>query len=327
MTSTPHPQPGRRHDQLPHRDTASLRRGRRRTPRATPATAAVRRSRPATFWPFADAEMLPGTALLPGWLGRTIVTLVTTYTRPGDRVLLLSPPPSPRVLGRASGVAPGADPYAGLAEAVWTVARLGRGTDTATAAPAPDYPAEHTDSPRCVGAESGSRPRLGRLGLHPVADPYPDSARPPRRDGDRPCGGFDLIITALEPHATDWLAHADWDALLTPRGLLATVTHSDARDGRLRDPHATLLDTLGSRGLRCLDHIAVLTAPVPDTPDRPVTADKAGIAASAPDVSPRAVEAAAPPLRSVHHDLLLLGRLSPDASDDGALDGKVTSDV
>ncbi|PKV90283.1 hypothetical protein ATK30_1027 [Amycolatopsis echigonensis] len=271
--------------------------------------------------------MLPGTALLPGWLGRTVVTLVTTYTRPGDRVLLLTPPPSPRALRRAVDGTRSATPYAGLAEAVWTVSRLGRGADAATAAPAPGYPAEHPDSAPCAGSESGSRLRLGRFGLHPVAEPHPDSARPRRRDGDRPHGGFDLIITALDPHATDWLAHTDWDALLTPGGLIAVVTHSDVRDGRLRDPHATALSTLGSRGLRCLDHIAVLATPVSTLPNRPVAAGRAGIAASTLDFSPRAVDAAAPPLRSVHHDLVLLGRLSPDATDEGAFDGKETSDV
>ncbi|GAB3396156.1 hypothetical protein ATK30_5675 [Amycolatopsis echigonensis] len=268
--------------------------------------------------------MLPGTALLPGWLGRTIVTLVTTYTRPGDRVLLLTPPPSPRTLRHAVGGARDAAPYAGLAEAVWTVARLGRSTDTATAVLAPDCPGEHTDSPRRSGVESGSRPRLGRLDLHPLADPHPDSPRPPRRDGDRPRGGFDLIITSLDPRATDWLARADWDALLTPRGLVAVVTHSDSRDGQLRDPLATLLNTLGSRGLRCHDHIAVLATPVPNLPDRP---DRMCAEDSVPDFSPRAADAAAPPLRSVHHDLVLLGRLSPDATDDRGIEGKETSDV
>ncbi|OAP25040.1 hypothetical protein A4R44_04109 [Amycolatopsis sp. M39] len=271
--------------------------------------------------------MLPGTARLPGWLGRTIVTLMTTYTRPGDRVLLLAPPPSPHALRHAASGTRGAEGYAGLAEAVWTVTRLGRGADTATAAPAPDYPAEHTDSSRRAGAESGSRPRLGRFRLHPALDPHPDSARPRHRDGDRPRGGFDLIITALDPHATDWLARTDWGALLTPRGLLAAVTHSDIRDGCLRDPHATALNTLGSQGLRCLDHIAVLAAPVPDTPDCLTTAGRTGTAVPAPDFSPRAVDAAVPPLRTVHHDLVLLGRMAPDAADDGALDGKETSDV
>ncbi|MET9259628.1 hypothetical protein [Amycolatopsis sp. NPDC004079] len=327
MTSTPHPEPGRCHRRLPHRDTASLRRGRHRAPRTTPATAAALRPRPATFWSFADAEMLPGTALLPGWLGRTIVTLVTTYTCPGDRVLLVAPPPSPCALRHAVGGTCGAEAYAGLAEAVWTVARLGRGADTATAAPVPDDPAEHTGSSRRAGVGSGSRPRLGRLGLRPALGLHPGSARPRHRDGDGPHGGFDLIVTALDPHATDWLARTDWAALLTPRGLLATVTHCDGRDGWLRDPHATLLNTLGSQGLRCLDHIAVLAAPMPDTPDCLAAADRTGTAVPAPGFSPRAVDAAAPPLRTVHHDVVLLGRLSPDAADDGALDGKETSDV
>ncbi|MFE3778054.1 hypothetical protein ACFXPA_07840, partial [Amycolatopsis sp. NPDC059090] len=239
------------------------------------------------------------------------------------------PPPAarPRARAPALGSTPGADPYAGLAEAVWTVARLGRGADTATAAPAPDDPAEHTDSPRPAGVESGTRPRLSRLGLDPIIDPHPDSAPPRHRDGDRPRGRFDLIITALHPHTTHWLAHTDWDHLLAPRGLLATVTYSDNRAGRLRDPHPALQNTSGNCGLRCLDHIAVLAAPVPTPPeDRRATAGQAGIEVPGPDVSPRAA-ATVPPLRLVHHDLVLLGRMSPDAADDGLIEGKETSDV
>ncbi|HWD00842.1 MAG TPA: hypothetical protein VG674_00005, partial [Amycolatopsis sp.] len=191
----------------------------------------------------------------------------------------------------------------------------------------PDYPAERTDSPSGVGAESGSRPRLRRRGLHPRAESHSDSARPRHRDGDRPRGEFDLIITALDPHATDWLGHADWDTLLTPRGLIAVVTHSDVRDGRLRDPHSVLLKTTGRRGLRCLDHIAVLTAPVPDTPERPAATDRTGTAAPVPDVSARSVGATAPPLRSVHHDLVLLGRLSSADVEECTVGGTETSDV
>jgi hypothetical protein len=103
-----------------------------RTRSRTATAGGIRTARPTTLWPFADAEALPGTELLAGWLGRTILTLVTTYTRPGDRVLLLTPPPL-RTPSRAPGRTHGRDPYAGLAEAVWTVARLGRGVDSATA--------------------------------------------------------------------------------------------------------------------------------------------------------------------------------------------------
>lgn len=326
MTSTPHHEPGRRLYCTPHRRTLTPARtgqGRHRAPSRTAATGRLRATRPTTLWPFADAEALPGTALLAGWLGRTILTLVTTYTRPGDRVLLLTPPAPPRTPGRTHD----GDSYTGLAEAVWTVARLGRGADTATAAPAPDYPSERTDSPLHAGAESGSRPRLSRLCLHPVADPNTDSAHRRYRAGDRPRGGFDLIITALDSHATDWLGHTDWDALLTPRGLTAVVTHSDSHGGRLLDPYPALVDTLGNRGLRCLDHIAVLTAPTPDPVASPEAPARTAAATPPRGRSPRAGVAGPLPLRPVHHDLVLFSRLPLTAPEADITDGQETSDV
>lgn len=54
---------------------------------------------------------------------------------------------------------------AGLTEAVWTVARLGCGADTATATPALDHVGDYADSLSRGEVESGSGPRLGRLRL------------------------------------------------------------------------------------------------------------------------------------------------------------------
>jgi hypothetical protein len=328
--STPHHEPGRRPQHPPHRRTltpARNGRGRHRAPSRTAAIGRIRAARPTTLWPFADAEALPGTALLAGWLGRTILTLVTTYTRPGDRVLLLTPPTPPHTPPRSPGRSHDGDPYSGLAEAVWTVARLGRGADTAPAAPAPDYPDGHTDRTRDAGAESGWRPRLGRLCLHPVADPDTDSAHPRHRAGDRPRGGFDLIITALDPHATDWLGHTDWGALLTPHGLTAVVTHSDSRGGRLLDPCPAVVDTLGNRGLVCLDHIAVLSTPTPAPVASPAAAERTGATTSPRGRSPRAGVAGPLPLRLVHHDLVLFRRLPRPAANGDVADRKETSDV
>ncbi|WP_414943857.1 hypothetical protein [Amycolatopsis sp. cmx-11-32] len=330
MTSTPHHEPGRRPHQRPHHRMpapARIDQGRCRAPSRTAIAGRIRSARPSTLWPFADAEALPGTALLAGWLGRAILTLVRTYTRPGDRVLLLTPPASPHLSPRAPGRTDDGDPYTGLAEAVWTVARLGRGVDTATAAPAPDYPSGHTDPFRHAGAGSGSRPRPSRPGPCPMADPDTDSAHLRHRVGDRPRGGFDLIITALDPHATDWLGHTDWSALLTPRGLTAVVTHSDLLGGRLLDPCPVLVDTLGSHGLRCLDHIAVLTAPTPDPLASPA-ATKRTVAATAPcSRSPRTDGPGALPLRRVHHDLVLFRRPPLAAPEGDVADRTETSDV
>ncbi|SEP54531.1 hypothetical protein [Amycolatopsis saalfeldensis] len=331
MTSTPHPEPGHRpRHRLRRRTTtpaAHTGRNRRHARSRTATAGGTRTARPTTLWPFADAEALPGTALLAGWLGRTILTLVTTYTRPGDRVLLLTPPTPPHTPARAFGRARGGDPYAGLAEAVWTVARLGRGVDTATATPVPDYPEDDTGSAWRAGAGSGSRPRPGRLGLHPVADPDPDTAAPSDRTGVRPRGGFDLIVTALDPHATDWLAVTDWDALLTPHGLTAVVTHSDMRGGRMLDPHPALANTLGSHGLGCLDHIAVLTAPAPDPGTSPAATERTTAATPARCRSPRGGVAGPLPLRRVHHDLVLFRRLFPAALQSAVADRTETSGV
>lgn len=132
MTSPPHHEPGRHPRRSPHRrplTPARTGRCRRRAASRTTTARRLRATRPTTLWPFADAEALPGTALLAGWLGRTILTLVTTYTCPGDRVLLLTPPAPSETPPRTSGRTHDGDPYAGLAEAVWTVARLGRSAD------------------------------------------------------------------------------------------------------------------------------------------------------------------------------------------------------
>ncbi|MFD2415004.1 hypothetical protein [Amycolatopsis pigmentata] len=329
MTSTPHREPGRCPHRPPHRRTPSPARtgqGRHRAASRTAATGRGRAARLATVWPFADAASLPGTAVLAGWLGRTILTLVTTCTRPGDRVLLLTPPAPPHTAPRTPGRTHDTDPYTGLAEAVWTLSPLGRGAETATAAPPPDYPSDPTDPPRHTGTESGSRPRPNRLGMHPVPAPNTDSTHRRHRARHRPRGRFDLIITALNPHTTDWLGHTDWDALLAPGGLIAIVTHSDSRGGRLLDPNPFLMDTLGNRGLRCLDHIAILTAPTPDPPGSPVA--KRTDAATPPlSRSPRADDSGPPALRPVHHDLVLFGRLSRAASAADLTDRKETPDV
>ena len=252
--------------------------------------------RPTTLWPFAGAEQLPGTDQLAGWLGRVIVTLVTGYTRPGDRVLLLNPPAPSRRQSAFCGTR-GPDPYAGLSESVWTVIRLGRGVDIATAPPAPDYPHIPTDPTHRHAVESASGLRLDPKS---VGDRHESDSRAEHRPGDQ----FDLIITAVHPDDTDWLAHTDWDTVLTPTGTIAVITHGDSSDGRLVDPMTAIVGTFRSRDWQWLNHIAVLIEPL-HTPTSAPTA-----------MPPTAAPAAAStvehlPIRSVHHDLLLFAATSP----------------
>lgn len=285
-------------------------RGRHRAVAHRPARGGARRTRPATVWPFADAEPLPGTALLAGWLGRAIVTLVTTYTHPGDRVLLLAPPPPRNVCPAARGGVRGPDPYAGLAEAVWTVTRLGRTADTATTTATLDDPRGRAAALGVGEVESGSGPRLGRLRLAHPTDPDRATQHRLARVGSSPGGRFDLIITAVHPGGTDWLADTDWDTTLTPTGLLATITHSDSRDGLLIDPTATIRATICTSRRGQLDHIAVLSAPIPAAGEQGTETDPlpAGDDSTSPGRAPLAV-------RLVHHDLLLFGPIpSPDAA-------------
>ncbi len=331
MTSTPTPEPDHQSHQTPRRRTLipASGTGHRRRAAQSRATAprGLRAARPTALWPFAEAETLPGTGLLAGWLGRTIVTLVTTYTRPGDRVLFLVPPEPTRLLPRAAGRLGGHNTYAGLTEAVWTVTRLGRGVDTATAAPASESPSGGTDAMRRHGAESVSGPRLRWLDPPPLNDPDRDPAPSGDRPGSSPRGGFDLIITAVDPRATDWLGHTDWTSELTRSGLVAVVTHSDSQGGRLFDPLPLVVSTLGSRGLRCIDRIVVLSGPM--------SSQDAGAECGAVDMNAESARSHTstgyaldpPPLRRAHHDLALFARQPAPAPNAEAADGMETSDA
>ncbi len=220
---------------------------------ANPTRPLPRPTRRTTVWPCVDAEPLPGTAPLTGWLARVIITLVTGYTTPGQRVLLYAPPPPPQrrpdFRGDAGG---GPDPFAGIHEAAWTVARLGRGCDTAAAHRIPIN--------TTAGRTSPPDPRIppGHLHQH-----HQDRGR--RLPADRThARAADLIITAVRPRFAGWVSTIDWPGMLTPHGTLAAITHSDHIGGQFVDRIPTLVTTFRHQGLGWLDHVIVLTAP-PET--------------------------------------------------------------
>lgn len=202
-----------------------FRRSRATGSRIIRTTSTARRAARTSVWSLTDAAPLPGTALLSGWLGQTLLSLVRGYTQPGHRVLLLTPPAPPRRAGAAThGVINGwfgPDPYAGLEEASWTISRLGRGVITAPASPPDDYP----DAPTVIASAARTQSESGAGLSDPTGRTKSDPDRPgdgtPATQSDQTTGTFDLIITAIHAHAVDWLSAVDWTACLTsgdPRG-------------------------------------------------------------------------------------------------------------
>ncbi|SED61863.1 hypothetical protein SAMN04489727_8606 [Amycolatopsis tolypomycina] len=262
----------------------------------------VRRSRtvrPSTVWTCAQDELLGGTGLLASWLLTAVVKIVTAYTQPGQRVLLLAPAPylgpstSSSPIGARNRSRPG--PYGGLHEASWTVVRLGRRVQTQTAV-APQEPIGEHRGRALAKSESGPRPGSGGpTGVGVGAPPARDRSG---LDTTATVVGperYDLIITAPGPRPGDWFRPADWADALNPTGILAVITHGDRVEGRLIDPAGSFVRAAQDAGLRYLDRIALLRAPVRN----------GALAAAAPPAQP-----AVPPARHarVHDDLLVFAR-------------------
>jgi hypothetical protein len=282
----------------------------------TPPRSGVRRARrrshcparPATVWQCGGDDPRDGTAVLSGWLLNAIVKIVTGYSKPGDRVLLLTPPPTPTGPVRWTRVGRGTGPYDGLHEAAWTVARLGRGIQTRTTHPAradADFaldtdPVVDPEPPEGPRSDPGPHPRNAR-GRQPARAEFTTApaaeSPPPGAERDR----FDLVITTVAPDHPDWTRDTDFNDMLTPHGITAIITHSDNCAGRLTDPTGRLVSTLREGGLGWLDHVILLE--------------------TLPDPGHRRVPGAARH-RRVHHDLLLFARPPGPCGDGGAERGE-----
>ncbi|MBE1579437.1 hypothetical protein SAMN05216266_117128 [Amycolatopsis marina] len=297
---------------------------RRRTPRLRTLRLTLHHPRPAqpsTVWPCAQDELREGTGLLANWLLTAVIKIVTTYTQPGQRMLLLAPAPylappaswSPTA-GRNQS-RPG--PYAGLHEAGWTVVRLGRSIRTQTAVAHPNLAGEHSGD-ASAEAESGPRPRTASPTTDQPAEPWAHRRPGPHSTAtgvgpDR----YDLVITTAEPRTLDGVRPADWAGLLTPTGTLAVITHGERARGRLTDPASSLVRAAHHAGLRYIDRIALLRVPVRD----------GALAVATPATHSRSQAPARPlatPARhiQVHDDLFVFTR-QPAPTD--TADGEETS--
>lgn len=274
------------------------------------------RGRPSTVWPCAQDDLCEGAGLLASWLLTAVVKIVTTYTRPGQRVLLIEPaaylaPTGPRTANDGHRQSrPGS--YAGLHEAGWTVVRLGRGVQTQTAVAHPERVGEH------LGAQSGGG--LRESVDSPTIDEPAGPSTPEESGLDSAPSGhspdrYDLVITAAEPGTLDWLRPVDWSSVLTQTGTLAVITHGDRSGHRLADPASSLVRAADAAGLRYLDRIALLRTPVRD--GALVVATPTSRARS--HISTRPLATPSRHVR-VHDDLLVFTRQR-------AADGEVSSDA
>ncbi|MFC3897990.1 hypothetical protein ACFOWZ_41540 [Lentzea rhizosphaerae] len=165
--------------------------------------------------------------MLANWLLTAVAKTVTTYTQPGQRVLLLHPAPYLALSVTSVRSQPQLGPYAGLHEAGWTVVRLGRGVQTHT-------PVAPSAEQRDVGLVE--------------SEPGPDR--------------YDLVLAAADPIALGWFRPSGWADMLTPAGTLAVITRGARSGGRFIDPAERLVRAAHDAGLRYRDRIALLRVPL-----------------------------------------------------------------
>ncbi|MEV6236783.1 hypothetical protein [Lentzea sp. NPDC051838] len=260
--------------------------------------------RPSTVWPCAQDNLFEGTGLLASWMLTAVVKIVTTYTRPGQRVLLLEPAPHPVQAGprttNDTRVQSRPGRYAGLHEAGWTVVRLGRGVQTETAGPHPERVGERLD----LEFEDGLRESVSsQAAASPAGQPTRGNPEPDSALDDFSPDRYDLVITAAEPGTLGWLRPANWGSVLTPAGILAVITRSDRSTSRLVDPASSLVRAADCEGLRYLDRITLLRAPIRD----------GALVVATPTERARSLSPTRPPAPTgqhvpVHDDLLVFSR-------------------
>lgn len=148
----------------------------RRAGRAAFLPQGLRRPRPTTVWRCAPAD---GRALASEWLERAVVKIVTVYSQPGQRVLLIAPPP-PRPSEPPRWTTTRGwrhDPYASLEDTNWTISRLGRSVQTTLAA--------HPDHGSTAQPSSGSDDARGGDHMSRGTSDSPSRARLRPSSGNR----------------------------------------------------------------------------------------------------------------------------------------------
>ena len=268
---------------------------------------------PATVWTAGPVSI----DLDATWPTPIISKIVSSFSQPGGRVVLLPWPTSeptpggrpklaPVGVDRLTDHAPGAEPDNELADALTAIEgldRTGRGVRIAV-------------DPSATGPVS--RPFWADLIGGP--DHSPATVSPPPHSGvgngvldgaETVSADTDLIITSLRPeHSGDHTS--DLVALLAARllrvgGILVVLTHCDWSDGELIDPTGAMVASAQNADLLYLQHIVALHTPVRDGRfaselDGPATEDKVRARHRA------TVRGLSAPHRRIHSDVLVFAQ-------------------
>ncbi len=247
----------------PAKSTAGTGRSRSRGVASTPT--------PATVWTAGAAPI----DLDATWPAALVERIVTSFSKPADRVVLLDCPTPDRtrsalgVVG-ADGVidhAPGAEPDPELADAVAAVERLGR-VARVECTPVDPTAAGPASRPFWADLVSGAGPAPATIPTAPevtVEVPVVDVVT-------EPVDSADLIVTSLPPHRCGDHGHgntADLFTLYAARrlrvgGILVVLTHCDWTSGELTDPTGAVVTAGQNADLLYLQHIVALRTPVRD---------------------------------------------------------------
>lgn len=226
---------------------------------------------PATVWTAGSAPI----DLDATWPAALVERIVTSFSKPTERVVLLDWPtpdrtrPTLGVVG-ADGVidhAPGTESDPELADAIAAVERLHR---VARVERVPVDPTSTGPASRPFWADlvGGAGPAPATLPTAPevtVEVPVPDAVTE-RADS------ADLIVTSLPTHRFGDHGHgntADLIALYAARrlrvgGILVVLTHCDWTSGELTDPTGAVVTAGQNADLLYLQHIVALHTPVRD---------------------------------------------------------------
>ncbi|MGH3573199.1 MAG: hypothetical protein ACRDUW_15420 [Pseudonocardiaceae bacterium] len=244
--------------------TAASRRSTRRASTPTRPDTASPAPTPATVWACGATPIDPDAR----WPTPIVTKIVTSFSEPGDRVVVLPwPTPLPRpphargCADRLTDRAPQTDPDDQLATVLTTIEDLDRTVrllrvqaDSIAHRPAsPPFWADLLDGP--------NNPHTPEPDPPPSDEPGPTSAR-----FDLAARDTELIITSLRPeHSAD--RTSDHVALLAARllrvgGILAVLTHSDWSRDELVDPTGPIVACAQNADLLYLQHIVALHTPI-----------------------------------------------------------------
>ncbi|MGH8920673.1 MAG: hypothetical protein ACRD0H_20455, partial [Actinomycetes bacterium] len=209
--------------------------------------------------------------------------IVTSFSKPGGRVVLLPWPTIPAVAHAVIDHTGVTEPDTELATALTAIAELGRTVRVAHIEPTPTT---HGPASRPFRADLAHDP--DHTGTPPPGAPHPHLPNPAPHRLDPEARDTDVIITSLRPehsgtrasdHLRDHIARLA-ARLLRLRGVLVVLTHSDWSQGELVDPTGPVVASAQHADLLYLQHIIALHTPIRDGhllwhPTNPAISDEA----------------------------------------------------